>query len=163
MHLHRVEMGNVFNGITHHRLWKIICISMILQCEVWKSNLIIITLNRLWISTLTNIKSICVAINLCIGAFGTMIGSPLHLVHDLLPCCTSHNIGCSYTLDLYFRAFDARSIVWCNGTFNSTTRGVEGLKIGIDVLLTIGSQSKSIESTCSTNDMHGIMLIPKKM
>jgi hypothetical protein len=132
------------------------------MCSVFRSNLITITLNRLWISTLTNIKSICVTINVCIGAFGTMIGSPFHSIHELFPCCTWYNISGSYALDLYFDAFDARSIVWCNGTFNSTTRRVEGLTIGIDVLPMIGGQSKSIKTTCSTNDVHDIILIIEK-
>jgi hypothetical protein len=61
--------------------------------SVFRSNLIIITLNKLWISTLTNIKSICVAISLCISAFGIIIGSPLHSVHELFPYCCNRNIG----------------------------------------------------------------------
>jgi len=133
--------------------------------EVWsvfRSNLITIALNRLWISTLTNIKSIYVTISLCVGAFGTMISFPLHSVHELFLYCTWYNIGYSYAFDLYFDAFDARSIVWCNGTFNSTTRRIEELTIGIDVLPMIGGQSKSIETTCLTNDMYGIVLIIKK-
>ncbi len=62
MHLHNDKIKNVFNGMTHHILWKTICISKMLYYKVQRSNLIIITLNWLWISTLTNIKSICMAI-----------------------------------------------------------------------------------------------------
>jgi hypothetical protein len=36
------------------------------------------------------------------------------------------------------------------------------LTIGIDVLPMIGGQSKSIETTRLTNDMHGIILIIEK-
>ncbi len=59
-------------------------------------------------------------------------------------------------------AFDVRSIFWCNGTFNSNKRGIKGLKIGIDVLLMTSGQSKSIKTKSLTNDMHGMVLIPKR-
>jgi hypothetical protein len=34
MHLHNNKMRNVFNGMTHHKLWKIIYITKMLQCEM---------------------------------------------------------------------------------------------------------------------------------
>jgi hypothetical protein len=46
--------------------------------------------------------------------------------------------------------------------YSSNTRGVKGLKIGIDVLLMTSGQSKSIKTKSLTNDMHGMVFIPKR-
>ncbi len=96
---------------------------------------------------------------LCIGFLGAMIGFPLHSSMICFPIALGITpiVHCTYP---HFRAFEARSILWCNGTFNLTTKGVEGLKNEINVLPMIGGQSKSIETTCLTNDMHIIMFIP---
>jgi len=71
-------------------------------------------------------------LGLCIGVLGAMIG----FIHDLLPHCTHE--------------------------FNSTTKGIKGLKNGINALPMTGGQSKSIGAIGLTNDMHIIMSIPKR-
>ncbi len=57
--------------------------------------------------------------------------------------------------------------IWCEvhilmQWYSSNTRGVKGLKIGIDVLLMTSGQSKSIKTKSLTNDMHGMVFIPKR-
>jgi hypothetical protein len=86
-----------------------------------------------------------------------MISFPLHSVHELFPYCTWYNIGYSYALDLYFDAFDAMV-----HSTQPQKKKKKKLTIGIDVLPMIGGQSKSIETTCLTNDMYGIVLIIEK-